>query len=181
MCSIMNPTPMNFIAIMGAPGSGKTTFSQTKCLEMENCFPISCGDLYRNYHKLPKYQFLQDAKEQSKEAWITALHEFIILALIDEINAKSNIEGKVPQKLNFVIDGLWIDNLDSFQERIGKLEAIHYLKCDKKTSYQRLTNRARPDDFRKLKSRIENYYQREAEVLEQLDNNKHSIPIFYHV
>lgn len=174
----MVKSEITFIAIMGAPGSGKTTFSQNKCLEIENSITISCGELYRNYHKLPKYQFLQESKEKSKEAWIIALQEFIILALIDEIEIKLK-EQQNPNHY-FIIDGLWIDNLNSFQERIGKFKEIHYLKCDKKTSYQRLTHRARSDDFKKLKSRIENYYQREPEILYQLNFYKYSISIIYH-
>jgi len=179
--------------IMGAPGSGKTTFGSNKCQGNSNYIVISCGDLYRNYHKLLKYQFLQIAKEESKESWVLALQEFIILALIDEIdkklseftdgtgdhvNFKMNNKGET-MTVKLFIDGLWIDNIIPFQEKIGKINKLYYIRCDKDTSMRRLIDRGRPQDSRNLKSRIINYYNREPEVLNILDKLSSDINVIF--
>ena len=153
---------MQFIVVMGSPGSGKTTFSNN--LASKNNGPaavISCGDLYRIHHH--KYPFLEIESAKGKDFWIEALKKFIILALKDEIT------DIPPSVVVVIIDGLWGDNLEDFQHEIGHIEKLYYIECTEKIAKSRLLNRNRSDDHpAKIRSRITGYFDREKDLLDKI-------------
>lgn len=152
---------MRFIVVMGSPGSGKTTFSNSLADGCnEQTAVISCGDLYRNHHY--KYPFLESESAKGKEYWIEALKKFIILALKDEIANNTNAQI-------IIIDGLWGDNLETFQREIGHIDKLYYIECTEKVARSRLFARNRSDDHpAKIRSRLTAYFDRENDLLDRI-------------
>lgn len=160
---------MRYIAVVGSPGSGKTTFSRKLLKKYPNSGLISCGDLYRNHSNEPQYKFLKNAKTESKESWIQALKKFVIMALSEEIAHFSDKE-------TVIVDGLWQDNIGPFIDQFGKIETVYYIECNYETAYHRLLNRGRSDDYpMKIASRCHRYFDNEHLFLNCLESHKLNI------
>ena len=145
-----------YFVIMGSPGSGKTTLAHKLAKDMNGVTIISCGDLYRKHGK-----YNNDLKKASGinfETWLAGLHQFII----DEI-AREIQRTNTP---NYIIDGLWKENLEMFEQNIGKIDKIYYLMCPYNLAYERLMARQRHDDYpAKIQKRLRSYFDREPECL----------------
>ena len=145
---------------MGCPGSGKTTFANT--LVNDQTVSISCGDLYRQKHR--NYPFLHQASLKGKDYWITALKKFIILELQDQISKLSN------NITTCLIDGMWHDNLQAFQNTVGKINRVYYLECTPSIAKQRLEQRNRCDDYsRKINQRVDYFFKRKQELFDAIN------------
>lgn len=145
------------IVVMGSPGSGKTTLAYILQHELPNSQVISCGDLYR--HNDTNHD-LQRAREHGRSAWIAELQKFIIIALQKEM------QKYVGQTI--IIDGLWADNLRSFQE-LGTIDKLYYVKCTKDEAIERLIKRNRIDDYpERIIKRVNSYFEREQYTLDQI-------------
>jgi nicotinate (nicotinamide) nucleotide adenylyltransferase len=143
------------IAILGPPGSGKSSL----CQQLIKLYPqykqISTGDIYRSDQKMLTDDYLKVEQEKKKGSiqYMDALHHFIICKLKQLIDLKQY----------YLIDGLKATDLFGFEQKIAPIDHIIILNCHYSLAEHRLINRQktqnRSDDQKEtIKKRLSNYY-----------------------
>ncbi len=153
-CTLKNTKKI--IVILGPPGSGKGTLSESLIKKYPKYIHISTGDLYRNdmIKKTPAYLVVDAEKHKGHLQYMQALNKFIIdklKVMIDPIKY-------------YIIDGLKPTDLFNFEKEIALIDSIVILNCVYKVAFDRLKKRQKEqkrfdDNDELIKKRLGNYYR----------------------
>lgn len=141
------------IAIVGSPGSGKSTVGKIIANHLK-CDCISTGDIYRNT-ELNNYQLFTKLELLKRDMKNGLLACAISLLIIGELY-------KILRSVNgfIIIEGLKCGNILDICKHIKPIDYIINICADRNVSISRIKNRKFRIDDANFESRIDQYYER---------------------